>query len=147
MSRLADGALSGGEPLALAVLDLDHFKAVNDRHGHLAGDEVLRRVGARLGMAPVDLAARWGGEEFLLVLPGTDANGAVRLAERIRTVLEARTLLTPEGVPVSVTASFGVAALDEATPEELVAAADDALYEAKRDGRNKVSAAASSLRP
>jgi diguanylate cyclase (GGDEF)-like protein len=90
----------------------------------------------------VDIAGRWGGEEFILVLPGTDADGAVRLAGRIRALLEDRTLVTPEGVPVRITASFGVAAYENGgSAEELVAAADAALYEAKRAGKNRVAQA------
>ena len=78
----------------------------------------------------------------MLILPGTDASGAVRLAERIRTHLEGRTLLTPEGIPIGITSSFGVAAYEEGTSvEELVAAADAALYEAKRAGKNRVAQA------
>jgi diguanylate cyclase (GGDEF)-like protein len=89
----------------------------------------------------VDVAARWGGEEFLLILPGTDADGAMRLAERIREQLEGQTLLTPDG-GVRVTASFGVAeAQEESGPVRLVAAADTALYEAKRSGKNRVGRA------
>jgi diguanylate cyclase (GGDEF)-like protein len=125
--------------------DLDDFKRVNDAHGHGVGDTVLREFAHLLErtVRDVDIASRWGGEEFLLVLPGTDADGAVQLAQRVRDYLEDRTLLTPEGVPVRVTASFGVAeAQGESEPAELVAAADSALYEAKRLGKNRVARAA-----
>ena len=98
-----------GGPLAIVLGDLDDFKSVNDEHGHPVGDTVLREFSRLLenSVRDVDVAGRWGGEEFLLVLPGTDRAGAVRLAERVRQYLE-DTLLTPEGVPVRITASFGV---------------------------------------
>jgi diguanylate cyclase (GGDEF)-like protein len=134
-----------GGPLSVVIGDLDDFKRVNDAHGHGVGDTVLREFAHLLErtVRDVDIASRWGGEEFLLVLPGTDADGAVQLAQRVRDYLEDRTLLTPEGVPVRVTASFGVAeAQGESEPAELVAAADSALYEAKRRGKNRVARAA-----
>ena len=130
-----------GGPLAIVLGDLDDFKSVNDEHGHPVGDTVLREFSRLLdnSVRDVDVAGRWGGEEFLLVLPGTDRSGAVRLAERVRQYLEDRTLLTPEGVPVRVTASFGVAEHEPGWDvETLVAAADAALYEAKRSGKNRV---------
>jgi diguanylate cyclase (GGDEF)-like protein len=133
-----------GGPLSIVVGDLDDFKSVNDEHGHPVGDTVLREFARILerSVRDVDVAGRWGGEEFLLVLPGTDGEGAVRLAQRIRDYLEGRTLSTPEGVPVRITASFGVAEhRQHLEPEELVAAADSALYEAKRAGKNRVSLA------
>lgn len=135
-----------GSPLTLVMADLDSFKGVNDRYGHPAGDVVLREFAGVLqeSLREIDLAARWGGEEFCLVLPGTDAAGAARLAERLRRVLEERAILTAEGVPFAVTASFGVAECPPlATVDDLVAAADAALYEAKRAGRNRVAIATS----
>jgi diguanylate cyclase (GGDEF)-like protein len=134
-------ALRFGGPLSIVLGDLDDFKSVNDEHGHPVGDTVLREFSRVLesSVRDVDVAGRWGGEEFLLVLTGTDARGAVRLAERVRNYLEGRTLLTPEGVPVRITASFGVAEYEGGWDvEELVAAADAALYEAKRSGKNRV---------
>jgi diguanylate cyclase (GGDEF)-like protein len=130
-----------GGPLAIVLGDLDDFKSVNDEHGHPVGDTVLREFSRLLenSVREVDVAGRWGGEEFLLVLPGTDRAGAVRLAERVRQYLEDRTLLTPEGVPVRITASFGVAEHEQGWDvETLVVAADEALYEAKRTGKNRV---------
>ena len=130
-----------GDSLALLLIDLDDFKSINDGHGHQAGDAVLRRVGAILdsGARQVDLAARYGGEEFALLAPETDLVGATKLAERLRVDLEAATVELPNGSEVGVTASFGVAVkggLERA--EQLVASADEALYEAKRNGKNRV---------
>ena len=140
-----------GSPLSVVMTDLDNFKAVNDEHGHPVGDTVLRRFARLLAgsVRDVDVAARWGGEEFLLILPGTDAEGAMRLAERIRARLEETTLLTPEGIPIVATASFGVAAAgeEELSAEALVAAADAALYAAKRAGRNRVEQAGEPVAP
>jgi diguanylate cyclase (GGDEF)-like protein len=139
-SELARAERFGG-PLAVVVADLDDFKAVNDVHGHPVGDTVLRAF-ARIAagsIRDVDVAGRWGGEEFLLVLPGTDAAGAALLAERIRAEVDGGSILTAEGVPIRVTASFGVAAYEEGQDlETLVATADAALYEAKRGGKNRV---------
>lgn len=137
-----------GGPLAVVLADIDDFKAVNDVHGHPVGDTVLCEFSRLLeaSVRDVDVAGRWGGEEFVLVLPGTDAVGAVRLAERIRAHLEESTLLTPEGVPIRITSSFGVASRDDgSTVEELVAAADSALYEAKRAGKNRVGRASEAV--
>lgn len=133
-----------GLPLALVIADLDWFKAVNDAHGHPVGDAVLREFATvlRETARESDLPGRWGGEEFVLLLPGTDAEGAVQLAERVRVAVERRTILAPDARPLSVTASFGVAAFPDASDaRELVAAADAALYEAKRAGKNRVETA------
>ena len=132
-----------GDSLALVLADLDDFKGVNDGFGHQAGDAVLRRVGVILdsGARQVDLAARYGGEEFALLAPETDLGGATKLAERLRAELEAATIVLPNGGELQVTASFGVAVKGDLDgPEQLVAAADEALYEAKRGGKNRVCA-------
>lgn len=123
-----------GTPLSLVLADLDDFKAVNDVHGHPAGDEVLRRFTAvlRAMSRETDLAGRWGGEEFLLLLPGSDVDGGAQLAERMRRGLAGI------GSP-PVTCSFGVAQYKAGEgPETLFAAADRALYRAKRLGKNRV---------
>jgi diguanylate cyclase (GGDEF)-like protein len=133
-----------GGPLAVVVADLDWFKDVNDRYGHPSGDAVLREFAALLQdmVRDVDLAGRWGGEEFILVLPGTDLTGGAQVAERIRVALAGRIVLSASGTPMPVTASFGVAATPPAsTASELFAAADAALYEAKRSGKNRVQTA------
>jgi diguanylate cyclase (GGDEF)-like protein len=133
-----------GGPLALVVIDLDWFKDVNDRYGHPSGDAVLREFAQLLNetVRDVDLAGRWGGEEFLLILPGTDLAGGAQVAERVRLALAGRIVLSADGSPIPVTASFGVAATPPAsTAAELFSAADAALYEAKRNGKNRVEVA------
>jgi diguanylate cyclase (GGDEF)-like protein len=128
-------------PFTLVLADLDDFKAVNDRHGHAVGDDVLRGFASvlRTTVRDTDLAGRWGGEEFLLLLPGTDSAGALHLAERVRTALAERTFRGGAGATIAVTCSFGVA---EHRPggdgRELLASADRALYRAKREGGNRV---------
>ena len=130
-----------GTPLTLVLADLDDFKAINDLHGHATGDDVLREFAAvlRATVRDSDLAGRWGGEEFMLLLPGADAVGGAQLADRVRTSLMERSFVGQEGAAVSVTCSFGVAqhspGLDE---RDLFAAADRALYRAKREGKNRV---------
>ena len=134
-------AVRSGAPLSLILADIDHFKKFNDTYGHQAGDRCLRDV-ATLMDAIVqragDQVARYGGEEFAAMLPETEAEGAAAIAERMRQAVEG---LETEGGRVTV--SFGVAttiARDGATADALVAAADSALYEAKRAGRNLVRA-------
>ena len=130
-------------PLSLALVDVDHFKRVNDRYGHPAGDEVLRRVAQTLRelARETDLVARYGGEEFAMLLPSTDEAGAAALAERVRKGIE-RMEVTWEGRPIPVAASLGVATLqgEADTGEALVSRADQALYAAKETGRNRVVA-------
>jgi diguanylate cyclase (GGDEF)-like protein len=133
-------------PLAVVMADLDGFKGVNDQHGHPAGDVVLRELAEVLNesLREIDTAARWGGEEFCLILPGTDAPGAAQVAERIRAALAGLTILTAEGTPIHITASFGVAAYPAVSfAAALIAAADAALYRAKRGGKNRVAIATS----
>lgn len=130
-----------GNPLTLVLADLDDFKAINDVHGHATGDDVLREFAAvlRATVRDSDLAGRWGGEEFLLLLPGADGVGGAQLADRVRSSLGERSFLGNEGAVVSVTCSFGVAQHIPGTDErELFAAADRALYRAKREGKNRV---------
>jgi diguanylate cyclase (GGDEF)-like protein len=143
LEREAARAERFGHELSLIFIDLDDFKDVNDVHGHLQGDKVLRLVGQILQSEPraIDEAARYGGEEFVVALPETGSEGAVELAERIRARLEAATVAAVDGgEPIRVTASFGTATLPGAAQDarHLFEAADEALYEAKRQGKNRV---------
>jgi two-component system cell cycle response regulator len=129
--------------LALLMVDLDHFKAVNDTHGHLVGDDVLRDVARLLRetIRTTDVAARYGGEEFLVLLPETDDGGAEAFAERIRVAVEAHPFEGSGGAALRLTASLGVAVFPAprvVTAEDLLVRADAALYRAKADGRNRV---------
>jgi len=136
-----DHARRLGTNVAFVIADIDNFKSVNDRFGHQTGDEVLRRVAAVFTEAvrQLDLPGRYGGEEIAVVGPGTNLTGARGLAEKIRARIEELELTTPDGDPLKVTASFGAACFPAQTSvEELVAAADAALYEAKRNGKNRV---------
>jgi diguanylate cyclase (GGDEF)-like protein len=134
-----------GAPMTLVLADLDDFKAVNDIHGHTVGDDVLREFASVLKatVRDSDLAGRWGGEEFMLLLPGTDAAGGANLADRVRAALAERSFLGRDGEVVTVTCSFGVAQHRAGDHErELFASADRALYRAKREGKNRVETGA-----
>lgn len=131
------------QALSVLMLDIDHFKSVNDNHGHLVGDEVIREFGTRMlsGCREDDLLARYGGEEFCLVLCSTDREAALQIAERNREVISGTPFTTNAG-PLSITVSFGVSCLNPSTPEtveDLLRRADAKLYEAKRSGRNCVA--------
>lgn len=132
-------------PMSLIVFDLDHFKAINDRYGHLAGDAVLGAVGGRMNavLRGSDLKCRYGGEEFLILLPDTPAQGAQRVAETLRREIEANSIPWNDE-QLRVTASFGITAITpgEMDPLAAIARADEALYRAKQDGRNCVRSAA-----
>ncbi|KIH76323.1 response regulator receiver modulated diguanylate cyclase [Geoalkalibacter ferrihydriticus] len=139
-------AVRYGRPLSLLLFDLDHFKRVNDQFGHQVGDLLLQQCGVSVVDAlrhDLDWAVRYGGEEFLVVLPETDLDGALVVAERLRSSLAQFDISTPQG-PVRTTASFGVASLPETSTrqrlaaEALIECADRCLYEAKREGRNRV---------
>ncbi|AXT48257.1 diguanylate cyclase [Chromobacterium rhizoryzae] len=128
-------------PYSVLLLDTDHFKRVNDNHGHAVGDQVLQQIAAALQGAArtTDFAARYGGEEFLLLLPDTDAEGALVLAERVRAAVSAAS----NTVAGMVTVSIGAATAhdDDASHETIVQRADEALYRAKANGRNRVEGA------
>jgi diguanylate cyclase (GGDEF)-like protein len=139
-----------GRPLTIAMADLDHFKSVNDRHGHLAGDSLLRRAAQVISGAlrSTDSIGRYGGEEFLLVLPETDLPGAGDVAEKIRSLVQRMRVPLDDGSSLSATLSIGLASLYDLrgergsaariTSRDLIAAADRSLYEAKNGGRNRV---------
>jgi diguanylate cyclase (GGDEF)-like protein len=131
--------------VSLIFLDLDFFKKVNDQHGHLMGSKVLKEAADLLcsGLRDVDIVARYGGDEFLAILPETRIEEAGRVAERMRENFEGNTFLTDEGLDVKVTASFGVASFPEfsSSKEELIRFADQAMYRVKNDARNGVSVA------
>ena len=131
-----------GSSLALIVADLDDFKAVNDAYGHPTGDKVLREFAEALkaSVREIDLPSRWGGEEFVVVLPGTDEAGGARVAERIRSEFAQRVVLGPSGEQIVSTASFGVVGFTgRGGMTELLAAADAALYRAKRAGKDRIA--------
>jgi diguanylate cyclase (GGDEF)-like protein len=130
------------KPMAVLMVDIDHFKAINDTHGHLVGDEVLRRVARQLNrvLRTSDAIVRYGGEEFLLLLSEVTLSQAIRVAERARAAIEAQTIRVGE-LPIDVTVSMGVEVQQPGEPlDEAVERADAALYRAKRDGRNRVAA-------
>lgn len=145
LARAISNADRRGGKLSLLLLDLDHFKKLNDTYGHPAGDAALRGTAQTLArlLRKGDLAARYGGEEFVVILPEAEAGGATQLAERIRKAIESQQLVF-EGARLPVAASLGLAVwpADGKTQEALLAAADRALYAAKQAGRNRVVAAA-----
>lgn len=140
LPRIVQRHLHASEPLCIAMMDVDHFKQVNDAYGHAAGDAVLLQVGqlVRANLRPADFAARIGGEEFVLVFPQTSMPGAISAAERLREAI-ADAALDYDGHPLpQVTVSLGLVALKRsANSLELLARADDALYAAKQSGRNR----------
>jgi two-component system cell cycle response regulator len=143
LATLVEQAASRGKPLAALVIDIDYFKSINDTHGHDAGDDVLRDFALRIkrSIRGIDLACRYGGEEFVLVMPETDMAVAAMVAERLRRRIAGEPFAIQEGAKaIPVTISIGIAALrgKEETAASLLKRADQALYRAKRDGRNRV---------
>ena len=129
------------EELSLIMLDIDHFKKVNDQYGHLTGDEVLAEVATliRQNIRVVDAAGRYGGEEFIIILPKTDLSSALVIAERIRKTIEATEMKDFEGKVFGITVSQGLSSWKPGDDEySLISCADDALYGAKENGRNRV---------
>jgi diguanylate cyclase (GGDEF)-like protein len=137
MTTLARGREHQRRPTTVVMVDIDHLKRINDRYGHAAGDQTLRAVAALLGAAAGHVVGRWGGEEFLVVAPGTDLPEGSSLAERLRAAVGAAVLSDPDGRPLRVTVSVGCAS-GAGDPEDLVRLADQALDEAKSAGRNTV---------
>jgi diguanylate cyclase (GGDEF)-like protein len=134
-----------GRAVSLVMADLDDFKLVNDRHGHQSGDEVLRAFAnvLRETLRDIDVPARLGGEEFAVLLPESDAEGAATVARRLRERVATLTIAAPDGTPLTITASFGVASCPPLERvEDLPGAADEALYAAKREGKDRVVEAA-----
>ncbi len=144
LERSVSQAARAEQPLSLLMLDLDHFKQLNDTYGHATGDVALQAAAAeiRLQVRGGDLAARYGGEEFAIILPDTDGPAAFRMAERLRKALSER-LVKAGKEEIKMTASCGVSATDlgYSTPEELIHSADEALYASKETGRNRTSLA------
>ena len=130
-----------GGSFGIVLVDLDHFKYVNDTYGHPAGDDVLRETAQRMMacVRPYDSVGRYGGEEFLIIVPSSEAKGTLGLAERIRRAIEAKPMMA-NAIPIAVTASLGVTASVSASPvdaQEILRLADAALYRAKERGRNR----------
>jgi diguanylate cyclase (GGDEF)-like protein len=142
-SRLLETCRRSEMPVSVVMLDVDHFKRINDRHGHLAGDAVLRHVAGLLSgcLRRSDVLGRYGGEEFAVILPHTPPDKAFRVAEKIREKVRDNPVRIHDGAVIHVTLSAGVLGVESAAGfplEQLMKRADDALYEAKRSGRNRV---------
>jgi two-component system cell cycle response regulator len=143
MDKLIERAKRRKNPISMLITDIDKFKLVNDTHGHDAGDEVLREFARRLRstVRGADLACRFGGEEFVVLMPDTTEEMALQIAERLRSVIEAQGFALPNGqLPLDLTTSVGVTSFnfDSDSSQSLLKRADNALYEAKSSGRNKV---------
>lgn len=146
--REIDLARRHGQPLAVVILDVDHFKSINDAFGHLRGDDVLVQIAQRCrhALRTTDLLARWGGEEFIMLLPNTPLPQALQLAERVREDIACKRRIQIDGHDLQVTASMGVAGKTPGASlslDELIQRADSALYRAKSDGRNRLAIAGS----
>lgn len=146
LAALVQQAVARQKPLSVLMIDIDHFKPINDNFGHAVGDDVLREFSMRLRKAVrgIDLACRMGGEEFLVAMPDTDTALAMVVAERIRQKIAGETFENSEGAGIAVTVSIGIASLVSGrdAAEDLMRRSDEALYLAKRGGRNRVAAAA-----
>jgi two-component system cell cycle response regulator len=145
LGKLVEQAASRGKPLAVLILDIDYFKSINDTHGHDCGDDVLREFAIRVrkSIRGIDLACRMGGEEFVVVMPETDMAVAATVAERLRRRIASEPFpIEHAQKKIDVTISIGIAAMESAhdTAAQLLKRADQALYRAKRDGRNRVVA-------
>src|SRR4029079_18367777 len=146
-TALIEHAINRGKSLSLLALDVDHFKSVNDENGHAVGDRVLQELSSRLkqSIRNIDMICRTGGEEFVIVLPNTNAETAAKVSDRMRTSISGTTFnVGAQAGPLTVTVSIGVAALEGSsdTMEAIMKRADEALYRAKRGGRNRVNSTA-----
>ena len=145
LRRETKRASRSGRPLSLLFIDLDGFKGVNDTHGHLSGSRALVEAAAviRGSARETDVVARFGGDEFAVVLPDTGGEGAFAVGERVRDRIAAHKFLARDGLDIRLTASVGLATLPDvaASSEELVAAADKAMYGVKDSGKNGIQAA------
>ena len=146
LEALASSAVRSGKRVAVLMIDVDRFKSINDTHGHAVGDDVIRHVGSRIqqNVRNFDSIARWGGEEFLVAMPDAGHDVALMVAERLRRVIadtSFRPAAGPPGLELAVTVSVGVSVIGgpDDTPEEALRRADEALYAAKRGGRNRVA--------
>ncbi|MBV9465251.1 MAG: GGDEF domain-containing protein, partial [Solirubrobacterales bacterium] len=143
LEQTLSAARRHGRQLSMLLIDIDHFKRVNDEFGHRCGDEVLRHVADVLEstLRTEDVAGRWGGEEFVVILPSTDGEGAIRVAERLRVLIADTPAQVPNDRSHPVTVTIGAAEWGSESMEELVARADEALYAGKSAGRNTVALA------
>lgn len=144
MYRLVSEATRHGRPFSVFMADVDHFKHVNDTYGHKVGDEVLRALATRMAKAlrGEDMLGRWGGEEFLAVLPNTTVEGAYAVANRVRTMASSSPIKTSTGELLTVTISIGCATAQDASDDGYIERADEALYSAKEQGRDRVVSSA-----
>jgi diguanylate cyclase (GGDEF)-like protein len=151
LDMVLDRELAGGRPFTLLFLDIDHFKGVNDKHGHLSGSRMLVEVARVLRgcVRDEDVLVRYGGDEYITVLTGLDSGGGLKVAERVRRAIEDHRFLSREATPVRVTATIGVASAPEhaTTKSELIDLADRAMYRGKRSTRNVVYIASHDLPP
>ena len=142
LAAMVQDGLQNNKPVSILIFDIDFFKAVNDTHGHAAGDTVLKEFAQRISqnVRGVDLACRMGGEEFVVVMPDTDLAYATMVAERLRQRVGEYPFKVDDGLELNVTVSIGIGVVEEAgdTGEKVLERADAALYRAKRDGRNRV---------
>ena len=151
LDMVLDRELGNGRPYTLLFLDLDHFKGINDQHGHLSGSRLLVEVARvlRSCVRDEDVLVRYGGDEYVTVLTGIDSGGGLKVAERIRRAMEDHRFLSREATPARVTVSIGLASFPEhaSTKAEIIDLADRAMYRGKRTTRNVVYIASHDLPP